>query len=128
MKPIIKWYQELPEPQRSQAIENAAPELARKEVDSLSSALRSGFPWMSSPQGHDYWEEIQYQAFTLEERGRSRRQWFKKAARLAINACLTVVVSIAVLKPVDDGLADLVLRVAGTAALVYLYSQTYPKK
>lgn len=53
-----KWYfhEYLPEPYRSQAIDNTDYDWLL--VDSLSIALRRGFVWEQSPQGHAQWEEL----------------------------------------------------------------------
>lgn len=59
MKPILEWYEELPEPIRSQAIANYDPEFYRDSMaESLVKAIGAGFNWEESPEKDDYWEEI----------------------------------------------------------------------
>jgi hypothetical protein len=63
MKPILEWYEELPEPIRSQAIANYDPSFSEvDEIESLSEAIGEGFNWMPSPQEHHYWEEVHNKA------------------------------------------------------------------
>ena len=61
MKPILEWYQDLPEPIRSQAIENYDPEFAKRVngiTPSQSGAISSGFIWAETVHGNDYWLDI----------------------------------------------------------------------
>lgn len=64
MKPILEWYEDLPEPIRSQAIENYNPNYAPKntDVENLHDAIDLGFWWMSSPEGDKYWHDISTRA------------------------------------------------------------------
>lgn len=57
-KTIREWFDELPEPQRSQAIENMHKTLQNKVIPSLSMAIRAGFQWSGSTQGFIYWRNI----------------------------------------------------------------------
>ncbi len=60
MKPILEWYEELPEPIRSQAIANHDPSFYgdADEAPSRSDAISEGFSWKQSPQGHNHWEAV----------------------------------------------------------------------
>ena len=63
MKPILEWYEELPEPIRSQAIANYDPKFCNSlRVESQSVAIARGFNWDKSPQGFDYWNNIDSKA------------------------------------------------------------------
>lgn len=55
---ILEWYKDLPEPYRSQAIENYDPGFYRTQTDHLASAIQDGFEWRRSIQGHDYWSLV----------------------------------------------------------------------
>jgi hypothetical protein len=55
MKPILEWYEDLPEPIRSQAIANYDGEYP--VAASLHMSLRRGFYWQKY-EGDEYWEEI----------------------------------------------------------------------
>jgi hypothetical protein len=59
MKTILEWYEDLPEPIRSQAIENYNPNwrLFRPFTKSATNALRFGFNKSVTPQGKEYWLE-----------------------------------------------------------------------
>ena len=56
MKPILEWYEELPEPIRSQSIANYDGDL--ECTDTLHVAIQMGFAWGSSPEKHDYWYSV----------------------------------------------------------------------
>lgn len=58
MKTIREWLEELPEPYRTQAIENTEDELLLERVESLKKAVKCAFIWNKSPQGHEYWSEL----------------------------------------------------------------------
>ena len=60
MKTILEWYEELPEPIRSQAIANYDGEYL--VADSLTNAISRGFYWGKSPEGQDYWQDIENKA------------------------------------------------------------------
>lgn len=64
-KRITDWLQELPEPQRTQALDNTElfplPGAENKEVDTMHEAI-SGFVWFQTPQGIDYWCEVHERA------------------------------------------------------------------
>lgn len=63
-KTIKQWLNELPEPYRSQALENTLNQSGEKRLKinqpSIKDALSAGFIWKDSPkeQGHDYWEKF----------------------------------------------------------------------
>ena len=61
MKTILEWYQELPEPYRTQAIENCEHDLLDMIYDDIQSAIGGGFLWGQTEvkgQGWDYWKEL----------------------------------------------------------------------
>lgn len=61
MKTIKEWLETLPEPYRTEAIENATNEGSirfRTKHKSLSEALGSAFTWYFTLQGHDYWVDL----------------------------------------------------------------------
>lgn len=72
MKTVREWAKHLPEPIRTQFLENVQalndnPEkILDKDVESLSSAIFCAFGWIRSPQGHDYWNMIDNRAMTGE--------------------------------------------------------------
>lgn len=56
MKTIRQWLEELPEPYRTQALENIrVKEVLGLPELSFEVALRSAFTWDATPQGYDYW-------------------------------------------------------------------------
>lgn len=55
-KTILEWYEQLPEPIRSQATENYNGNSGL--VYNRASAIMYGFNWTISPQGYSYWNEI----------------------------------------------------------------------
>lgn len=57
---IINLLKELPEPYRSQAIENYDPNfyLAGEKVKTRSDALGWAFDWDASPEGKEYWQAL----------------------------------------------------------------------
>ena len=60
MKPILEWYEQLPEPIRSQAIANY--DGTEMDVESLHDAIFSGIHWRKTPEGDDYWSDIHTKA------------------------------------------------------------------
>ena len=54
-KTIKQWLEELPEPYRSQALENMSE---NSEVESLCIAIMKAFDWDESPQGSKYWLSV----------------------------------------------------------------------
>lgn len=58
MKTILEWYQELPEPYRTQAIKNCVDGRGQVEVESRNLAISGGFDWWTSPEGGRYWSEF----------------------------------------------------------------------
>jgi hypothetical protein len=63
MKTILEWYEELPEPIRSQAIANYDPSYSEAdETSSKSESIKRGFNWYRSPQENHYWEEVHNKA------------------------------------------------------------------
>lgn len=66
MKTIEQWFNELPEPYRSQALENTLNQWGEKilkaPAHSIKLALLTGFTWEDTPkeQGHRYWEKLYY--------------------------------------------------------------------
>jgi hypothetical protein len=52
-KPALEWFEQLPEPYRTQAIENSTRPYSKYQ--SLFDALRCNFNWAETPQGREYW-------------------------------------------------------------------------
>jgi hypothetical protein len=77
MKKICSWYKTLPEPQRSEALNNLSYLLSQRKSPNLVDALRDGFHWKTSKEGHEYWDiftkEIESDEFM--ERHREDLQW-----------------------------------------------------
>jgi hypothetical protein len=59
-KTILEWYEQLPEPIRSQAIENFNGMIGY--VSDVADATISGFTWNDTPQGWHYWSDIHAKA------------------------------------------------------------------
>ena len=62
-KPILEWFEELPEPYRSQAIENTKKHYEKQHLDllkekSLIDAIQGGFDWGRTIQGGKYWVNV----------------------------------------------------------------------
>ena len=64
-KTIKEWLETLPEPYRTEALENADKDTLIINKTHLSRAIRGSFYWEYSPQGHDYWKNV----FTRAEAG-----------------------------------------------------------
>lgn len=59
MKTIRDHLNELPEPIRSQAIENTSKIVIDEEAElNAGKSLAVAFVWLESPQGYSYWEKI----------------------------------------------------------------------
>lgn len=58
MKPIKQWLEELPEPYRTQALENIHYYDLERKCPNLPTAVFLPFDWSSSKQGFDYWNEL----------------------------------------------------------------------
>lgn len=63
-KTILEWYEHLPEPIRSQAIENY--DGTESMPDSIDSAINEGFFWDLTREGCNYWENIYNRALNGE--------------------------------------------------------------
>lgn len=55
MKTIEQWLKTLPEPLRSEAINNSSKGALKKKVSSLRSAVCVGFIWTESDSGTEFW-------------------------------------------------------------------------
>lgn len=74
-KTVLQWLQDLPEPYKTQAIENATEFFTLEKVsNSLPKAIEAAFLWSDTRhkeskdnhfQGHNYWESV----FTRAENG-----------------------------------------------------------
>jgi hypothetical protein len=62
MKTIKEYLEELPEPWKSQALENCDAE-PTDSAPSRDKALSMAFTWSSSPEGHEYWSTAQASFF-----------------------------------------------------------------
>lgn len=58
MKTIKQWLNELPEPYRSQALENADTNVLNSKGISLIGCLMEAFNWHKSTQGFEYWYKL----------------------------------------------------------------------
>lgn len=55
---IREYLEQLPEPARTRARNNAAPLMLDKSIDSRKSALIVAFFWENSPEGYAYWQGV----------------------------------------------------------------------
>jgi hypothetical protein len=55
-KPIKTWFEELPEPYKSQAIQNSRN--LDLTIDTIGAALLCAFMWSTSEQGYSYWQKL----------------------------------------------------------------------
>ena len=58
-KTIREWFETLPEPYRTQAIENSLTGNLNAPAENMFIALSCGFKYRRSPQGFDYWKDFQ---------------------------------------------------------------------
>lgn len=58
MKTIREWLEELPEPYRTQALENTAEERKQVIKKDLDSALWCAFDWIWAKEGCRYWSNL----------------------------------------------------------------------
>jgi len=58
MKTIREWFEMLPEPYRTKALANTAPDNRTEDYPSLISALDNAFVWDETQEGGDYWHEL----------------------------------------------------------------------
>lgn len=58
MKTIRDWLEELPEPYKTQAIDNAPENNLKCQDDSLHEALAGAFFWSYTKEGYDYWDNL----------------------------------------------------------------------
>ncbi|QDP68152.1 MAG: hypothetical protein Unbinned1473contig1000_30 [Prokaryotic dsDNA virus sp.] len=59
-KRTTKWYEQLPEPIRSQALVNFNNYFTLSE--SLPYSISRGFDWHDSKEGYEYWSSVHYRA------------------------------------------------------------------
>lgn len=57
-KTIKEWLEELPEPYRTQALNNADEVLLECTEETQSEALKGAFMWFTTEEGHDYWSQL----------------------------------------------------------------------
>lgn len=57
-KTIKEWLETLPEPYRTEALENADKRDLKYPQPSLAEAISASSVWVDTTQGHDYWEDI----------------------------------------------------------------------
>lgn len=55
---IKQWFSLLPPDIRERAIANTKKAMLRFLDSSFSEAIKGAFIWESSPEGHEYWQEI----------------------------------------------------------------------
>ena len=58
MKTILEWLQELPEPYRSESIDNVTKAKRMEKRKCLEDALLSAFLWEETKQGWEYWDNL----------------------------------------------------------------------
>jgi hypothetical protein len=61
MRTILQWFNELPEPYRTEAIDNVRAineDGLSFETNKLSRAIDTSFTWANTPQGHAYWSGL----------------------------------------------------------------------
>jgi len=63
MKTVQEWFQELPEPYRTQALNNSLKGNLMAEVDSLEMALGCRFSFRGSKEGKEYWRLFMLETF-----------------------------------------------------------------
>ena len=70
MKTIKQWLEELPEPYRTQALENYDENYLNKiiEIKDCLDALRFAFDWSNTSQGFNYWQSF-YGDFYIKKYG-----------------------------------------------------------
>lgn len=61
-KTIREWFELLPTDIRNKAISNTKPHLLETTDFKLYTAICGVFNWNESPEGHDFWEEIEDRA------------------------------------------------------------------
>ena len=76
-KTIEQWFQELPEPYRTKALENCKQPNDNEVVNSMIAALASGFLWQDTPEGESYWDDIflTLQAAEFDEEHDEEQRW-----------------------------------------------------
>ena len=67
MKTIIDYLNTLPEPYKTQAINNTGDKNLNRKVKSLNEALMSAFPWQGSPEGYRYWFQLRDSVVYVQE-------------------------------------------------------------
>ena len=62
MKTIIEYLETLPEPYRTQAIENCKvfPDTRNDRAESTAAAIIKAFDWSETKQGYGYWQRYWY--------------------------------------------------------------------
>lgn len=59
MKTIKEWFNTLEEPYKTQALKNTKADILSEKAEDLSDALLRAFIWIDSPEGHEYWDELE---------------------------------------------------------------------
>ena len=63
MKTIEQWFQELPEPYKTQALDNSLKGNLMARVESLQMAMSCGFSFSGSKEGKEYWRLFMFDTF-----------------------------------------------------------------
>ena len=58
MKTVKEWLDELPEPYRTQALEQTSNFRLKETEDTMYSTLLGIFPWYDSHEGNEYWRQL----------------------------------------------------------------------
>lgn len=58
MKTVEQWFNLLKQPYKKKALNNTPKEHLNTEDETFSDALMSAFDWSTSPEGTDYWVNV----------------------------------------------------------------------
>lgn len=72
-QPIKFWFNQMEEPERSQALNNVDEFSDQQLEKSISDALCGAFYWFETPEGGEYWVQIQekYKKKQTKQNGKS---------------------------------------------------------
>lgn len=58
MKSVKQWFEALPEPYKTQALNNTQQHRVTRETTALSGAVMIAFEWGKTTEGFDYWDSL----------------------------------------------------------------------
>ena len=70
MKTIREWFNELPEPFRTQALQASTERRLGYPAGSMANAIDEGFAWTITQQGGNYWSAIHNKCWAIEDEQR----------------------------------------------------------